>query len=496
MIYFHKKYIFYGVFAFLLLILKLVYILEPSHLWDEATYALIAQEILNGSLPYVHYWDNKAPLLFAIIAFWFMLFGSNVISYFALAGCFLLGNSLYLRSILQKTIYFKYGNLAAILLLLASCSGLSGIYSEYFIVIPLLYSINFFVFTDVNKHAPYKFFLLGILLSIAVLIRANLWLYPLLCLLIIYLNKNEIHQIWNKILLFILGGISVLFIILLPYIISNKLSSFVDFVKAALLFSSPKNFFSSIGYLIMGELSGENSILYLVVSVMGGWFLYLKRFAIKILFNKKRINFLILFLGALISVLSIGVYYHHYAVHFIVFVIILFIFLLYNSQEKTKKIAITVVLIAAIVPITNSVTFFSKITNTYFKTGTFWSDPAYQMQKLIAQQCTDDCSIFANNHILLFLLQHKPNHFLVHPSNLSDGRFSHYFFATTPINVNKDLFSAKPRYISYSELNAPFERDLESEKFFYKILEKNYQLIKKIGHSKLYERTSTAKISQ
>src|SRR4029077_301931 len=42
--------------------------------WDESTFILMGQNLLDGNLPYVELWDNKPPLAFAffapVILFW------------------------------------------------------------------------------------------------------------------------------------------------------------------------------------------------------------------------------------------------------------------------------------------------------------------------------------------------------------------------------------------------------------------------------------------
>ena len=49
--------------------------------WDESLYALVARDLVAGHLPYTTVWECKPPLLFAIFAFGFKLFGVSVTAF-------------------------------------------------------------------------------------------------------------------------------------------------------------------------------------------------------------------------------------------------------------------------------------------------------------------------------------------------------------------------------------------------------------------------------
>ncbi len=47
--------------------------------WDESTFILIGQSLLDGNLPYTEFWDLKPPLAFVPFAMFIWLFGENII---------------------------------------------------------------------------------------------------------------------------------------------------------------------------------------------------------------------------------------------------------------------------------------------------------------------------------------------------------------------------------------------------------------------------------
>lgn len=46
--------------------------------WDESTFALLGQDLLDGHLPYTHLWDTKPPLVYVMFALFIYLFGRSI----------------------------------------------------------------------------------------------------------------------------------------------------------------------------------------------------------------------------------------------------------------------------------------------------------------------------------------------------------------------------------------------------------------------------------
>ena len=55
--------------------------------WDESTYAIIANNLVNGNNLYVDVWEGKPPVLFYWIAFFIKMFGANIFAV-RIAGMF------------------------------------------------------------------------------------------------------------------------------------------------------------------------------------------------------------------------------------------------------------------------------------------------------------------------------------------------------------------------------------------------------------------------
>jgi 4-amino-4-deoxy-L-arabinose transferase-like glycosyltransferase len=93
---------------FLLCILIRLPFWFPSTIdWDESTFILMGQELLDGRLPYVELWDNKPPLAFAAFTVFIALHPSIVAVRVAGALC------VFLSALLTYSVARRIGNATA-----------------------------------------------------------------------------------------------------------------------------------------------------------------------------------------------------------------------------------------------------------------------------------------------------------------------------------------------------------------------------------------------
>lgn len=62
------------------LILRFPYFFPAVIDWDESTFILMGQNILDGNLPYTEFWDLKPPLTFYSFAFFIFVFGKSILA--------------------------------------------------------------------------------------------------------------------------------------------------------------------------------------------------------------------------------------------------------------------------------------------------------------------------------------------------------------------------------------------------------------------------------
>src|SRR5262249_46503171 len=74
--------------------------------WDESSFILMGQSIIDGHLPYVKLWDLKPPVAFAFYAFSIAVFGKDLVGIrFAGALCVVL--TAYLVYLVGKVMWTR-----------------------------------------------------------------------------------------------------------------------------------------------------------------------------------------------------------------------------------------------------------------------------------------------------------------------------------------------------------------------------------------------------
>jgi 4-amino-4-deoxy-L-arabinose transferase-like glycosyltransferase len=203
----------------------------PTIGWDESTFILFGQHVLNGGLPYVDYFDIKPPLLFYFFAAVIKLFGAAIpavraagaVCVFIVAStCYVLGRRLWNESV---------GLFAGILCV----SGMSvgngmAVLSEAVAMVPLMLCV--YLVISGNKRT-WAMFLAGACMSAAVLTRTNL---AYTCLLsapaVLYLLHRNGGGMLGGALSYALGGIVVLAAVLYPFYEHDAL---LDLYRATVL---------------------------------------------------------------------------------------------------------------------------------------------------------------------------------------------------------------------------------------------------------------------
>jgi 4-amino-4-deoxy-L-arabinose transferase-like glycosyltransferase len=167
-----------GLLHVLLLLFAVLIVRLPSFFfsvfdWDESTFIIMGQSILNGNIPYVDAWDIKPPLAYYVYALFIAVFGKSVLS-IRLGGAL----CVYAASILiYKTGQALNGRIAgliaAVFLVVFTSTGPSGLstMTEHILLVPvslILYIL--FTFGFGRKEA----FLAGFILGGAILIKTSM----------------------------------------------------------------------------------------------------------------------------------------------------------------------------------------------------------------------------------------------------------------------------------------------------------------------------------
>ncbi len=177
-------------------VLYLPFLAEPF-MRDEGFYAAVAQQLLDGGIPYRDAFDNKPPLVFAWYALSFVMFGENVWAPRLLVSLLLSATTLLVY--LQGRLLFgrQAGLLAA--LAFALSIGLAvfetNANTEYFMLLPLVGSV--YCFTLAERSFDARLYLLsGFLMGFAILTKeTSVFTLPLL--MIVAANRIRLESGWS-----------------------------------------------------------------------------------------------------------------------------------------------------------------------------------------------------------------------------------------------------------------------------------------------------------
>ncbi len=189
--------------------------------WDESTFTLVGQSILDGQLPYVHLWDVKPPLLFAFFAAAIALFG-HTIEGIRIAGSLCVAVTAAMTWAIASDLWNRAaGWLAALLCVLGSTLLGSGqaTMSEH-VMLPAFMGA---VYLLLNRPlTPRTSFWIGVLVAVASLVRLNM-AYAAVAVGILVIAGSKARVRVREGLAYAAGGLLVLGLTCLPFAAAGEL---------------------------------------------------------------------------------------------------------------------------------------------------------------------------------------------------------------------------------------------------------------------------------
>jgi 4-amino-4-deoxy-L-arabinose transferase-like glycosyltransferase len=226
--------------------------------WDEGVFILIGQWLADGNLPYDRLYDNKPPLGFAFFAASILLLGKDLVMV-RLAGAIWIG----LAAFLLYRIFRKFGTEAqsyasaafSVVAVSACIASGQNVMMEHVALVPVLLSM-LVLMAPHPRHL--HFFVAGLLLSAATLIRLNLayLALPVGILIICWRGKKIWKESAIDALWYMGGGALVLFLIYIPYALTGLSDAFITSVfKIPFAFSGDGGgFFTTLLYQLRNVL--------------------------------------------------------------------------------------------------------------------------------------------------------------------------------------------------------------------------------------------------
>lgn len=472
--------------------------------WDESTYILIGQSLLDGFRPETDY-----PLIRGYpYAFFIFLFGKSVEAV-RFAGALCVAFAAFFTYLIGVRIWDRAtGFLASFyFVFLASLipSGFSTM-SEHIALVPLMASI----YVILTRTSISALFVAGILVAIAGLIRLNLaYLAILLGLYLIYIARSDLKKTTANGLAYAFGGMLVLGLSFVPYLLMGQpqlwlslnflaglsyaefqLTTFQTLATHFRYFIS--SFFDfrglSFGLNILVWLGGLAGLIYC--------FLNWKRDN-----ESTRMALVLLSIGVFgisLSLIKGGAAYPHYLIQLIPFMglfsAVLIRKLAWSGNNKLKWFTTAILCLVLLISLKPVVGGYLAGVKNYFNKGVLRTGPSYDIANYLKENNPNKEQMFIlEKHIVYWLLGARSmSRSTVHPSNMTKKPLLEYIekIETSTQKEMQKILDKKPGFIVSSDAVPYLKDEPEAVAILNEILASDYQVVHKVKQYKIYKRNT------
>jgi 4-amino-4-deoxy-L-arabinose transferase-like glycosyltransferase len=486
------------------------YFFEATIDWDESTFILLGQSVLDGHLPYTDLLDVKPPLLWVFFALSIAIFGKTIASV-RLAGaiCVFL-TALMTYSLGRKVWHNKIGTIAASLFIIVTGLSPSGqaVMSEHVAIVPLMATLTLAV---VGNNRLRDYFLMGGLMAVAILVRLNL-IYAAIAigLIIVFFpphdRPRQVKLILSRSLAYILGGLSIVLLTILPYATIGRIELWwVGAIDTSLSYANAQQSpFAAIGVLreqiedLFNIARGRISLALIGLALLvwlGGLLeiFHLMHYWKKLEMYQQRSIALLLatLIGIELSILKGGFFYGHYWLQFnsilSLFAAIFSLRLLSSSHGRIFTYFVSILL----------VTVFFHISLKYLRLGLelaydrhLFYGRAWDIAEFLERENPyRQPVLLLDSHLAYWLTENPPPiPTAAHPSNLKKEYLLKAWLGKDASTVKelRKIFALKPKFIIGDEPTSFFPNPAGSE--FAHTLDRDYIAIEKIDGVEVYKR--------
>jgi len=390
--------------------------------WDESTFILLGQDVLNGHLPFTHYWDIKPPLVSFGYALFIFLFGKSIFAVrfggmmcTTIAACFTYQTT--------KHLFDRPAGICAALLMIVSTSSFQATMSEHLCLIPLALILTYLLIKPCSVRNT---FIIGVLVGGCVLIRTNLAYVGLGVGAVIFIREwsTGVKHMLCRLLSFFIGGMILPGVILLMYAFNHQwsllISGLVD-VPLAYIAYGEQNVLHKLWAAchVYAKFLFDQNIL-IGPAILASVYLIYSRCSI---FAKKATTIIIcLFLLCFYSTIHPEAH-RHYFIQFIPFLAMIGgVGLAYGFQFKNKLIHLGLIVLL-LFPVNIIWVQYRYLFHHVIYDQQPVQDTGYKIARLLNTYDVSDKYIFLTQYnIVYWLTDAKIPTKYVHPSNLGKER--------------------------------------------------------------------------
>ena len=474
-------------------VLRLPFFFPDVIHWDESTFILMGQSILDGHLPYTKLWDIKPPLAFLAYALFIFCLGKSIVA-IRLAGAICIAITGWLTYRIGKTIWsYQLGVLAGVLLvIIASVIDYSlPVMTEHVALVPLMAALCLLISRKPNSLT---FFIVGALLATATLIRLNLAYVSLIMGLLIVFQQPiySIGYFLKRGIAYAGGNLLVIFLTFIPYIIAEEQHTWwTSVVSASWVYATSQPAQSNADKLAIDLLS-----LLLLIGGFLGIKLLTKKWR-KILTHQQTPLFIwvMFFIATEISILRSGAAADHYTIQlFPCFALLVALLLNACLPSKARlNLVITVLTILAIILSPILPQYRTMITRAVEgKSLTYGS--SYAIASYLKQANPNREPVYLTiDHLAYWLMDMQPlSKSTTHPSNIKrDYLFEVMGSDSTSSEMEMaHLLTQKPKFIVQQHVLWYLDKKPQAAAVLKDVLDQQYKLVKKIEDRQIYRRIS------
>lgn len=448
--------------------------------WDESTFILMGQSLLDGHLPYTELWDIKPPLAFAAYAFVLMLLGKNILA-IRIAGTICVFLTSWLVYLVGRYIGSNSAGIFAGILTIVTVTAIDSgqaTMTEHVACVPLLGALTWLV---THKMTPGALFLGGLLLTGATLVRLNL-AYVVLGVGIWLVYSTFKHQTLELqgIAAYCLGSFSLIFLTFFPYLIKGD--SLIWFNSVVL---APLSYANSAGHTGMGT---EKKLL-LACLIFGILNQLWQRTSAK---QQREFGLLQVFLlSTVISIIQGGELHEHYCIQ--IFPLLSLTFALFWARlPKISRLLLVTLVAFGLISILKPIYTQYQVVGDRLKTRKPLNyGHSYEIIEYLQHHNPEQRPVYLmKNHLVYWLTELKPlSKAATHPSNLSKDYLFKYIegaAGSTEAELSK-ILTKKPEFIIKGGEDTPYIEDHPDANLLLKqVLTTKYKLVKKVGDREIY----------
>lgn len=486
------------------LFLRLPFFFEDVISWDESTFILMGQTILNGHLPYTKLWDNKPPIAFASHAFWIMFFGKSIVG-IRFAGTAHVTVTSFCSYLIGEKVWNRWtGVIAGVfsVILISILPDGQATMTEVIVSTPLMLALC--ILTSNQNITRSHFFIVGSLLAIAAMIRLNLAYVSLIlgCFIFAFLlkEKTPLRDIIINIIAYTLGHILIILATIIPYFLRGEGTEWWrSVVLAPLSYTSARasalqtlkgqignlavihNIYDS-PYFLIGMLTWTTASLGITYALIN-W----RKFRAPQ--RRAYIFTLVFYFSTALSIIKGGAAPEHYLIQIASFSSLLSAIFLGDLIDKKKiRIVILAVIVITILTTCNSLTSerYKILSGKILKNQQLLSGPSFEVADYIKQNRQPDELVYMmDNHIVYWLIDAEPlSKCSTHPSNITKSELFPYCANrsdATPESELRKILLQKPGFIVMVESYPWYVKKQDSALLLLKeTLERDYRLAKNI----------------